>query len=410
MEPRDAMSRRFKHAATVMIVVVIFVAGFAVGNLSSIGAAQSDTSVSQEVEEAFAPMWQVYNLIQRDYIDSVDVELLVDGATKGMVDALGDQFSGYMDPQTYSLLNDDLEGEIEGIGVVIRTDEENGEIQVVGLLEGAPAQAAGILPGDIFSAVNGNPVAGMSQLDLASQVRGPEGTEVVITVLRGDELIDFTIVRARIVIPNVESEVLEGDIGYIKLNQFNATSREDIDAALEAIDVNSLNGLVFDMRDNPGGLLTSAIDVASAFIEEGTILTERFSDEDETVFNATGDYAGIEVPIVVLVNEGSASASELVAGALQDSGTATILGETTFGKGTVQTWHNLVNGGGVRLTIARWLTPSGRWIHENGIDPDIVVEWTPATQEDLLDDIQLEAAIEYLQEGALATVEAPSAE
>jgi carboxyl-terminal processing protease len=349
-------------------------------------------------------MWQVYNLIQSDYIDPVELDVLVDGAVTGMVEALGDQFSGYMDPHTYAFLNDDLEGEIEGIGVVIRTDEQTSEIEVVGVLDGAPAQAAGILPGDIFYEVNGTNVVGMSQLELAGEVRGPEGTDVTITMRRGDELVEFSITRARIVIPNVEAEVLDSGMGYIKLNQFSATARQDIDAALVDMDVNSLNGLILDFRDNPGGFLNSAVDVASAFIEEGTIVTEAFSDQDPRVFEATGDYANIDVPIVVLVNEGSASASELVAGAMQDSEVATIIGETTFGKGTVQTWHDLVNGGGVRLTIARWLTPNGQWIHENGIEPDIVVEWTPESYDDP-NDLQLDAAVEFLQETVVSTSE-----
>jgi carboxyl-terminal processing protease len=392
----DAFDGRIRHFATAAIIVVVFIAGFAVGNLNAIGAAQGDTSVPPEVEEAFAPLWQAYNLIQSDYIDPVELNTLVDGAVTGMVEALGDQFSGYMDPQTYAFLNDDLEGEIEGIGVVIRTDEETTEIEVVGVLDGAPAKAAGILPGDVFYAVNGTTVLGMSQLELAGEVRGPEGTDVMITMRRGDDLIDFTITRARIVIPNVESEVLEDEFGYIKLNQFSATARQDIDAALVAMNINSLNGLILDFRDNPGGYLNSAVDVASAFIREGTIVTEAFSEQDQRVFEATGDFADVQVPIVVLVNEGSASASELVAGAMQDRGVATIMGMTTFGKGTVQTWHDLINGGGVRLTIARWLTPNGQWIHENGIQPDIVVEWTPESYDDP-NDIQLDAAIEFLQ-------------
>jgi carboxyl-terminal processing protease len=404
MRKQDALWGRFQHFATVILVVIVFGAGFAVGNLNAIGAAQGDTHVPREVEDGFAPMWQVYNLIQSDYIDPVELDVLVDGAVTGMVEALGDQFSGYMDPHTYAFLNDDLEGEIEGIGVVIRTDEQTSEIEVVGVLDGAPAQAAGILPGDIFYEVNGTNVVGMSQLELAGEVRGPEGTDVTITMRRGDELVEFSITRARIVIPNVEAEVLDSGMGYIKLNQFSATARQDIDAALVDMDVNSLNGLILDFRDNPGGFLNSAVDVASAFIEEGTIVTEAFSDQDPRVFEATGDYANIDVPIVVLVNEGSASASELVAGAMQDSEVATIIGETTFGKGTVQTWHDLVNGGGVRLTIARWLTPNGQWIHENGIEPDIVVEWTPESYDDP-NDLQLDAAVEFLQETVVSTSE-----
>ena len=202
--------------------------------------------------------------------------------------------------------------------------------------------------------------------------------------------------------------MLDGDLAYIRLNQFTADARADLDAALKSIDVNSRAGLIFDLRDNPGGLLTSAIDIASAFIESGTIVTEAYSSENQQVFEATGDYADIQVPIAVLVNEGSASASELLAGALQDRGIATVIGTQTFGKGTVQQWQELVNGGGLRLTVAKWLTPNGRWIHEQGITPDIRVEWTPTTYDPNADDPQLDAAEQFLETGTLpATQEAP---
>lgn len=385
---------RIKHLSAAVVMTGVFMIGFAAGNLHAIGAAQGITAPSPEVEEAFAPLWQTFNLIQSEYIEDVELSTLVDGATAGMVEALDDEFSGYMDPTEYALLNDDLEGEIEGIGVVITTNEDE-EIEVVGLLEGSPAQEAGVLPGDIFTKVNGEDVTGMSQLQLAGRVRGAEGTPVTITMRRGEELIEFTIVRRRITIPNVETAILDGNIGYIKLNQFSAGARSELDTALQELDINSRAGLVLDFRNNPGGLWDSAISIASAFVPDGTIVTEAFSETDQRVFNATGNYANVTVPIVVLVNEASASASELVAGAMQDRGVATIIGETTFGKGTVQTWHTLVNGGGVRLTIARWITPSGRWIHDQGIEPDIVVEWTPRSWNDP-DDPQLDAAVAHL--------------
>ncbi|MFQ3565486.1 MAG: S41 family peptidase [Aggregatilineales bacterium] len=386
---------RFRHLSTIFIIALIFGAGFAFGTLNAPTAAQSSITVSPEVQEAFSALWQAYNLIQSEYIDDVELSTLVDGAIFGMVDALGDPFSGYMTPSEFRMMNADLDGEIEGIGVVIRTREGSNEIEVVGILDGAPAKDAGILPGDIFVAVDGEDVTALSQLQLAGRVRGPAGSQVEITMRRGDELITFVITRARIVIPNVETRILADEIGYIKLNQFNATASADMRAAFEDLNVNALNGLIVDFRNNPGGLLSSAVDVASLFIESGPILTEVFSDDNQRVFSATGQYADIQVPIVILVNEGSASASELVAGALQDRDVATIVGETTFGKGTVQTWSALVNGGGVRLTIARWLTPGGRWIHEAGVEPDIVVEWTPLSYDDP-DDPQLDAAVEFL--------------
>jgi carboxyl-terminal processing protease len=406
-------AERRRHLSTAVVVIIIFLAGFALGNQYAVGNAQGDTSPPPDAQKAFEPFWQVYNLIQSDYIDEIDVEKLVDSATRGLVDALDDPYSGYMNAELYALTNSDLEGEFDGIGVVIHTIEETGQIEVVGLLEGAPAAGSGIQPGDIFAAVDGIDVTHKDQTELAALVRGPEGTDVTITMLRGDERIDFVITRAHITVPNIESRVLDNNIGYIKLNQFSATARNDIDGALEAIDVNNRAGLIFDLRDNPGGYLNSAIDVASAFIKSGTVVIEDFGGDNEHTYEATGDYAEITVRIAVLVNESSASASELVAGALQDRQVATIIGATTLGKGTVQTWHELVNEGAVRLTIARWLTPNGRWIHEQGITPDIAVDWERVTFTADEPDPQLDAAIQFLetevlQEPAISTPVAES--
>ncbi|MCS7069912.1 MAG: S41 family peptidase, partial [Anaerolinea sp.] len=371
---------RMRHFAVAALLAAVFVVGFALGSMREIGAAQGNFIQPAYTESAFSAFWQVFELIQNEYIEDVPIDTLAEGAMNGMLEALDDEYSGYMSPALFNMMNADLQGEIEGIGVVIRTDEETGLTTVVSLLEGSPAQAAGILPGDIFAAVDGEPVNDWSQLEIATRVRGPAGTDVTITMLRDGQLIDFTITRQRITIPNIETDVLEGDIAYIRLNNFTPDARRDLDQALTELNVNERKGLIFDLRDNPGGLLSSAIDVASAFVREGVIVTEWFGDDEDPVeLRANGSYAGITVPIVVLVNEGSASASEIVAGAIQDYGTATLLGVTTFGKGTVQTWHPLVNGGGVRLTIANWLRPSGDSIHERGVTPDIIVEWIPQT-------------------------------
>lgn len=387
---------RMQHFSVALVVVVIFFAGFALGNQYAIGNAQGNVNPPPEAVSAFEPFWQVFNLIQSDYLDKVDMNKLVDGATNGLMNALGDPYSGYMNPELYDLMNSDMSGEFDGIGVVIHTDIETGEIRVVGMIEGAPAQIAGIKTGDVLTAVDDKPVTGMSQTELAVLVRGAEGTQVKVTMRRGEELIDFTVTRAHITVPNTETQVVD-DIGYIRLNQFTANARADIDAALEAVDVNERRGLILDLRDNPGGFLSSAIDVASAFVPSGeAVVTEDFGDSQQE-FDATGKIADIQVPIAVLVNGGSASASELLAGALQDHNLATIIGETTLGKGTVQTWHALVNGGGVRLTIARWLTPNGHWIHEQGITPDITVTWENPTYEPDEEDPQLSAAVSYLE-------------
>lgn len=387
--------QRFRPLQASFLLVAVFIGGFVLGNQHFVGLAQSDTVAPAGADKEFEPFWQVYNLIQSDYLEEVDSNVLVDGAIKGMVDSLDDQFSGYMDPSVFDLINQDLSGEINGIGVVIETVEDTKEIRVVQILKGTPADTAGLMAGDIFAKVDGEDVTGMSQLELAGKVRGPEGTTVVITVKRGEDLTDFTITRAKITIPTVESRMLDNNIGYVKLNDFNVHAREQVDFALDTLGVNQLDGLVFDLRGNPGGLLSSAIDITSAFIKDGTILVEDFGDGTEQVYSANGSYIGISIPMVVLVDNNSASASELVAGALQDRDRATIMGEVTFGKGTVQTWQSLVNGGGVRLTIARWLTPDRHWIHEQGIVPDVVVEW-PIEDRDDENDPQLQAAIDHL--------------
>jgi carboxyl-terminal processing protease len=393
---RASRSRIVKTMGSAVLVLVLFGAGFLTGNMHAVTSAQGESGGQTDVAGVIN---EVYNLLRSEYIDPVDAEAALTGALSGMLGSLNDPFSSYMTPESFERSNEELEGQIQGIGVVIRTNEESGVVEVVSVLEGSPAQEAGVLSGDIFHAINGELAAEMNQDELASKVRGPEGTEVAITFARGDELIDLVITRKRITIPNVESEIVGDNIAYIRLNQFSSNARAELDRALEELDVNSRAGLIFDMRDNPGGLLSSAIDVASAFVPSGPIVTEWFSETEQQVFEATGDYANITVPIVVLVNEGSASGSELVAGAIQDTGVATLIGERTFGKGTVQTWHQLSNGGGVRITIARWITPGGRWIHERGIVPSTLVLWNPRDYDDPRDP-QLDAAIEALSRQA----------
>lgn len=397
MNARRTFWGRFRPFQLSFIVIIVFVAGFALGNFHNISQAEGDTAPPPAAsDKSFEPFWQVYNLIQSSYLDPVDQNKLVDGAIKGMVDSLGDQFSAYMDPALYPVLNASLSGEIEGIGATVETDEQTKAVRVVSTMEGSPARKAGLQPGDVFTKVNGEDVTGLSQVELVVKVRGKAGTVVNLTMKRGDKSVDFEITRAHIDLPNVESRMLDNGIGYIRLRNFTPDARAKIDEALKQMDQSKLKGIVFDLRENPGGLLTSAIDVASAFIKDGTILVEDFGKGKQQTFTSTGNTIEPTVPMVVLVDKNSASASELVAGALQDRKRATILGETTFGKGTVQTWQELVNGGGVRLTIARWLTPNGHWIHKNGITPDIQVPW-PTENRDEKNDPQLNAALDFFK-------------
>lgn len=389
-----------------LIVFATFGLGVLIGSQYNTTAA-TQISLSAEEEKEFQAMWEAYDLLRDRYLDPLDTHTVVEGAISGMLEATGDQYTGYMPSDVYSLLDEDISGEIQGIGVVIRTIQETGEIEVANVMKDTPAERAGVQVGDIFVEVDGEEVIGYNQLELAGIVRGPRGSEVNIIFRRDGDLVEYDIERDRIPVPTIEHTVLEGDIGFIRMFEFNPQSRPQFDAALEEMGVENLNGLILDLRGNPGGTLDSAIDMSSAFIEEGVILREEFANGQEDTLKANGNFANFGIPVVILVDETSASASELMAGALQDTDTATVVGETTFGKGTVQIWQGLSNGGGVRITIARWLTPEGHWIHEQGITPDVIVNWDPEggyfididDPESLAGDPQLQAAVELLQEG-----------
>jgi len=404
------------------LIAVTFGIGVLFGTqYSSLQAQGNSTDLSSEAEEAFRPLFQTYNLIQSQFIDDIDDAALVDAAINGMVEALDDQYSSYVEAEFFGYMDDNLSGQIEGIGVTIQ-ETEDGVIEVVNVLEGTPAEASGVQNGDIFLRVNGEDVRGMNTLELATIVRGPSGSTVDITFGRGGEEVDLTIERAPIEIPNIEAEILEGDIAYIRMANFTSIARDQVDEALAQLDANSTNGLIFDLRDNPGGFLSTATEIAGLFLEEGTILIEEFGDDStnvfkvdageiiqiladgsERVYSDNAAFAGMDVPVVILVNERSASASELVAGAWQDNETVTIIGETTFGKGTVQLQNTLINGGGLRLTVARWLTPNGNWITDLGVTPDIII---PLSNEEEMalnpgEDPQLDAAVEFLLTGEI---------
>jgi carboxyl-terminal processing protease len=374
--------------------VAVFAFGFLMGNQQSIATAQTRMG---DLDEAFSIIEEAYEVIRARYVDAdkVDVPTIIDGALSGMINALGDRFSSYETPEQYALSTQGLEGRVEGIGATVDTNAD-GNIYVVSVIRGAAAEAAGVLPGDIFWEVDGRSVVGISQEELVRLVRGPAGTQVTITFKRGDTFVTFTITRVRFEVPVVEIEVLDDNIGYLNLSQFTATAPQLVRNALDELRVNERRALIIDIRRNPGGLLQSVVEVTSIFKQSGVVLYEAFGDGTERTFNVNpAFYTGVNVPIVILTDEGSASASELFAGALQDAGLAFIIGETTFGKGTVQTVQPLSNGGALRLTIARWLTPNRNWINDIGIIPNLEVPYDPAT--DGVDiDPQLDAAIAYI--------------
>lgn len=387
---------RARIPKSVQVALAVFVFGFAAGLLTRSLLDGQWLAAPAKGDQALASIMEALSIIESHYIEPVKANALVDGAIKGMVDALGDAHSGYLSPDLCPRSRN-FSGEFSGIGVTSKTNEETGLIEVVTVIPGAPADAAGVLPGDIFHEVDGRNVSGLSHTELSALVPGARGTMVAIVFKRGAEFISFDIMRDTFRTPNVSYNIVGENIAHITMLDFHDLARSQLDEALDAVDIANTKGLIFDIRNNPGGTLASAIEIGSAFIEDGILLRQVARDQSEEVTRASGGYADITVPIVVLVDEFSASAAEVIAGAMQDHGVVTVIGETTFGKGSVQNLPQLSNGGCLRLTVRHWLTPKGNWIHQRGIKPDIIVEWKRGTVGAEEADPQLAAAIRYLE-------------
>jgi carboxyl-terminal processing protease len=351
---------------------------------------------TDDINELFAPFWASWDLLHDAYGDALDDTALMEGALRGMLESLGDPHTDYMDPETYAQIMQAMSSEYEGIGATVRQNEDTGGLELISIMEGSPAEKAGLRAGDEIVMVDGEDVTELSQNEIIALVRGPAGSTVELGIRRPKEsnLLDFDVVRERINVPSVSSEMLEDDIAYVRLSQFDLDTGTLLRGVINELDANTLNGLVLDVRSNPGGYLTTSIDVASVFISEGPVVIERGPNREQT-YQALGNANAADVPMVVLVDQGSASASELIAGALQDRGRATVVGMPTFGKGSVQTWRELSNGGGVRITISRWYTPDGRSVSAAGIDPDIVVPFEVDSPDD--EDPQLQTALSVLK-------------
>ena len=388
----------------------LFLSGF------SLGARTATTPGTPATDaELFVPFWDVYESITKSYVGDVDRERLVQGAIDGMIGALDDPYSSYMSPEELKKARESIGGEFSGVGAEVTTRPTDAAVEtcatigpacrlvVVAPIDGSPAERAGLRPGDVITAVDGRSVDGETLDEAISRVRGPKGTEVTLTLVRdGGTPFDVTIVRDTIVSRQVETrELAGGSVAYVRVSSFSDNSARQFEAAIRAARDNDVTKFIVDLRDNPGGYVTAARSIASQFIGEGPLYWEEAADGTQVATNAErgGAATGPGIQVAVLVNGGSASASEIVAGALQDTKRGTLVGEKTYGKGTIQQWVDLTaESGGFRLTIAKWLTPDKRWIHKEGLLPDVAVttEGTGSGQPGPTGDPWIDAALDVL--------------
>jgi len=358
------MSERSKTVIIVLLVAAIVVLSFGSGWVLGGGAS------TQPVPGIVAEVWDV---IFKDYVDKgqLDAESLAQGAVNGMVEALDDPYTAYLDATAYEMSQRGLEGKFEGIGAYVSA--EDGQVVVIAPVAGSPAEEAGIKAGDVILEVDGRPTAGMSLVEVVLSVQGPKGTSVGLLILHEGEtepeLIE--IVRAEIELPSVLFEMRE-EIAYINITQFTERTAEELAPVMEEVD-GQASGIVIDLRSNPGGLLDAVISVASFFLGEGVVVDIVDNDGNHFPYSVEPGLA-TGLPLVVLVDEYSASGSEVLAGALQDYGRAVIAGGKTFGKGSANQIHELDDGSALYLTYARWYTPNGRLIEGEGVTPDYELE------------------------------------
>lgn len=398
----------------VVLLVGAFSGGFIAGHLLPAGGgfpvfdqtlpnSQNPTedqkaSTPGEMQQLFVPFWEAWNFVHEQYVDQpVDDVKLMQGAIRGMMDALGDKQTYYMEPKVYNNVITELQGTYEGIGAYV--DTTGNYLTIISPIEGTPADKAGLQAGDQVIAIDGQDMTGVDPSEALKKVLGPKGTQVKLTVAREEEKqpLEFVITRAEIVIRSAEGKMLEDGIAYVDINTFGEKTTAELRQTLDDLMPQNPQGIIIDLRNNGGGYLTTAVEVASEFIDNGVVLYEQYGDGKRDEYKALGNGRATNIPLVVLINEGSASASEILAGALQDYGRAKLVGVLSYGKGSVQILQTLSNDqGAARVTIAKWLTPKERAIDHVGLTPDVVVEMT---EEDYKAerDPQLDAAIETLK-------------
>jgi carboxyl-terminal processing protease len=358
------MSERSKTAIIILLVAAIVGLSFGTGWI--LGTRNS-------LQQGLGIVGQAWDIVFQDYVDkdSLDAEALAEGAVKGMVEALDDPYTAYLDPVAYELSQEGLQGKFEGIGAFVATEDD--KIVIIAPVAGSPADEAGIRAGDVILEVDGRPTAEMSLTEVVLAVQGPKGTKVTLSILHQGETepVLIEIVRAEIEVPSVRFEMMD-DTAYIDITNFSERTAGELAPVMEEVKQQA-SGIILDLRSNPGGLLDSVVGVASFFLNEGVVL-DVVDNEGKHFSYSVEPGLATDLPMVVLVDEYSASGSEVLAGALQDYGRAVIAGQKTFGKGSANTLYELEDGSALYITYARWLTPDGRLIEGEGIQPDYVLD------------------------------------
>jgi carboxyl-terminal processing protease len=447
------MTATFQNLRRGLLVVALLALGFAAGWFSAIvlgGRVPIDGDVAallgpgrganqatpQQLRDQFGVFWEVWNLVENEFYhrQPLDRARMIRGAIGGMLGALDDQYTVYQEPDLASQTNDHMQGTLEGIGAYIRAPD--GKAYIDKVFTESPARSAGVQQGDEIVRIDGAEIASLiagldvnqASVKVAAKIRGPQGTTVTLALRRGPQgtPFDVAIVRAQVVVGSVNSQMLDGGLAYIQITEFKATTTREFDAALRELLPQNPHGMILDLRNNPGGFLLNAQDVLGRLYDGVALYEEDGAGKLQELRTNLGarDVRAFDMPLIVLVNAGSASASEIVAGALRDARSATyLLGEKTYGKGSVQNIHALSDGGSARITIAHWLTPDQDAIHKIGITPQYVVPFAedpaspvpcvadrrPPAGESSCADTQLAAAIKLLTTGQAPPLVTPTA-